>query len=97
MNILALDTADQVFSAALESKSGVYYTEIDAHSRHSELLMDCVDWLCKNAGLGPGEIDLAACMKGPGSFTGLRIGFSSAKGICMALKIPMITVPSPSL
>jgi len=94
MNILALDTADQVMSVALAAETGVWYSEIDAGSRHSELLMECVENLFKTAGLKPGEMNLAACMKGPGSFTGLRIGFSAAKGMALALGIPLIAVPT---
>ena len=94
MNILAIDTADQVFSVALETAAGLLYTEIDSGSRHSELLMESVDWLCKKSGIKPAELELVACMKGPGSFTGLRIGFSAAKGMALALKIPLVTAPT---
>jgi len=94
LNILALDSADQILSAALACETGVWYTEIDAGTRHSELLMGSVDELCKNAGIKPGKLELIACMKGPGSFTGLRIGFSAAKGMAVALKIPLATVPT---
>lgn len=94
MNILALDTADQVLSAALATESGVLYTELDAGRRHSELLMESAQRLCTIAGLKPGDLGLVACMKGPGSFTGLRIGFSAAKGIALALNIPLLAVPT---
>ena len=94
MNTLALDTADQVFSVALATETGVLYTEIDAGRRHSELLMDSAQRLCTIAGLKPADLTLVACMKGPGSFTGLRIGFSAAKGIALALKIPLVSVPT---
>jgi len=94
MNILALDTAAEVFSAALSAENGIWYTEIDAGSRHSELLMESVDGLFKTAELKPEVLDGVACMKGPGSFTGLRIGFSAAKGLCQALGIPLAAVPT---
>jgi tRNA threonylcarbamoyladenosine biosynthesis protein TsaB len=94
MRILALDTSDQVLSAALDTENGVFCVEIDAGIRHSELLMECIDGLFKTAGLNPRELDLVVCMKGPGSFTGLRIGFSTAKGLCTALGIRFATVPT---
>ena len=94
MNILALDSAGEVLSAALGTESGVWYTEIDAGSRHSELIMECVDGLCKTAGLSPHDLQTIACTRGPGSFTGLRIGFSAAKGLCVALDLPLIAVPT---
>ena len=95
MNILALDTAARFCSIALScGKSGNWYFEIDAGQRHSELLMEGVDMLMKIAGLKPADLDLAACMRGPGSFTGLRIAFSAAKGMCLALGIPLISIPT---
>jgi tRNA threonylcarbamoyladenosine biosynthesis protein TsaB len=56
--------------------------------------MECADSLCKSAGIRPADLSLVACMKGPGSFTALRIGFSAAKGIALALGIPLIAVPT---
>ncbi|GHT58661.1 tRNA (adenosine(37)-N6)-threonylcarbamoyltransferase complex dimerization subunit type 1 TsaB [Spirochaetia bacterium] len=100
MNILAIDTATNVLSVALSAghSDGApntrWYIEADAGLRHSEILMDMVDTLLKQGGLEPADINLVSCMKGPGSFTGLRIGFSAAKGIALALKIPLIPVPT---
>jgi tRNA threonylcarbamoyladenosine biosynthesis protein TsaB len=94
MNILALDTAGAVLSLALSSGTEVWYFEMDGGLRHGELLMDGVDRLCLNAGLTPTDLELAACMKGPGSFTGLRIGFAAAKGLSLARNIPMAAVPT---
>ena len=94
MNILAIDSACEVLSVALAVGNGIFSMEIDSGLRHSELLMECADTLCKTAGISPKDLDLAACMKGPGSFTGLRIGYSAAKGIAMALGIPLKAVPS---
>ena len=94
MNILALDCADRLMSAALAAKDGLFYTEIDSRSRHSELLLECVDFLFKTSGLEPGDLNLVSCMKGPGSFTGLRIGFSTAKGLALALGIPLVAIPT---
>jgi len=94
MKILAIDTSDQVLSVALETDAGIFLSETDAGMKHSELLMESVDALCKTAGLNQGELEYVACMKGPGSFTGLRIGFSAAKGLCLALGIPLLTAPT---
>ncbi|AEF83460.1 tRNA (adenosine(37)-N6)-threonylcarbamoyltransferase complex dimerization subunit type 1 TsaB [Leadbettera azotonutricia] len=94
MNILALDTTGSVLSAALSSPDGTRHVEIDAGSRHSELLMELIDWLFKSAGLKKEELELVACMKGPGSFTGLRIAYAAAKGLSLALGIPMAAVPT---
>lgn len=94
MNILALDTSDNVLSAALSSENGVFYAEIDAGARHSELLPECIDNLFSSADMTQKDLNLVACMQGPGSFTGLRIGFSTAKGLSMALGIPITAVPT---
>lgn len=94
MNILAFDSADQVLSAALASGKNVWYFEIDDGIRHSELLMEITDMLFKTAHIQSTELNMVACMKGPGSFTGLRIGFSAAKGLSMALGIPLVSIPT---
>jgi tRNA threonylcarbamoyladenosine biosynthesis protein TsaB len=94
MNILAVDTASSVLSLALGTDDGVWSAAADAGLRHSEMLMDLVDGLTKHAGLSPRDLGGAACMKGPGSFTGLRIGFSAVKGLALALGIPFAAVPT---
>ena len=94
MNILAIDSSSNVLSVALETEINIMHEEITKENSHSELLMECADGLCKSAGLKPADLSLVACMKGPGSFTGLRIGFSAGKGIALALGIPLIAVPT---
>jgi tRNA threonylcarbamoyladenosine biosynthesis protein TsaB len=104
MNILALDTATEILSLALAADKfprGVvstawdgWYMEADLGLRHSEFLMEMTDTLFKNAGMEPVDLDLVTCMGGPGSFTGLRIGFSTAKGIALALEIPFTAPPT---
>ena len=94
MNILAMDTSCDVLSLALSSPLGTQCIEIDSGPRHSELLMEWIDKLLASMELNSEDLELIACMKGPGSFTGLRIGFAAAKGLSMALGIPFITIPS---
>jgi len=91
---LAIDSSSNVLSVALETETLILHQEIDKINSHSELLMECADDLCKSSGIKPSDLDLVACMKGPGSFTGLRIGFSAAKGIALALGIPLIAFPT---
>jgi tRNA threonylcarbamoyladenosine biosynthesis protein TsaB len=88
--ILALDTAAAILSAALIAGERRWYREADAGPSHSELLLNMADGLLKDAGIRPGDLEAVACMRGPGSFTGLRIGFSAAKGMALALGIPLI-------
>jgi tRNA threonylcarbamoyladenosine biosynthesis protein TsaB len=107
--ILAVDTATSILSVALGSgslsaqaeggkrgghKQEVWYFEIDAGQRHGELLMEVTDRIITTAGLKPSAVELVVCMQGPGSFTGLRIGFAAAKGMALSLGIPMLTIPT---
>jgi tRNA threonylcarbamoyladenosine biosynthesis protein TsaB len=81
-------------SLALGAEGGSWFFEADAGFRHSEALMEGVDMLMKAAGLEPAALDGVVCLKGPGSFTGLRIGFAAAKGLALSLGIPLAPVPT---
>jgi len=94
VNILAIDSSSAVLSIALETETQTLHKEIDEVYGHSQYLMECADSLCESAGIRPSDLSMVACMKGPGSFTGLRIGFSTAKGMAFALGIPLIAVPT---
>jgi tRNA threonylcarbamoyladenosine biosynthesis protein TsaB len=65
-----------------------------AGSHHSELLLDCAGFLTEKAGIRPADIEAVLVMKGPGSFTGLRIAYAAAKGIALALGSRMSAFPS---
>jgi tRNA threonylcarbamoyladenosine biosynthesis protein TsaB len=94
MNILAIDTAASILSLALGTEKKTWLFEADAGQQHSGLLMDCIDMLIKTAGLCPDALEGVVCLKGPGSFTGLRIGFAAAKGLALSLGIPLAAVPT---
>ena len=93
MNILAADTSSNALSVALKTDS--FFEERTLVSRslqHSERLVPTVMELCKDAGVTTRDIDLLACTRGPGSFTGLRIGMSALKGMAYALEKPLVSV-----
>lgn len=94
MNILALDTSSNILAVALRTEEGWAEASLDLGLRHAERLMDLVDFCLTKAGLRPGDLDLLACAAGPGSFTGLRIGMATAKGIALALGKPFLALPS---
>ena len=94
MNILVFDTATDVFSIGLSTEGHKYYISIDSGQRHSELIMATSDSLLHLADFDKSSLEAVACMEGPGSFTGLRIGFSAAKGLALALGIPIIPIPT---
>ncbi|MDR3131133.1 MAG: tRNA (adenosine(37)-N6)-threonylcarbamoyltransferase complex dimerization subunit type 1 TsaB [Treponema sp.] len=94
MNIIAIDTAASVLQAAAAWGEDVRCIEYDAGLTHTEALMVLIDTLMKISGLDKKDADFVACMKGPGSFTGLRIGCAAAKGLSLALGIPVVSVPT---
>lgn len=95
MNILAVDTTGPVAGAAL-MQDGVITHEISASHglTHSETSLPMVDDLMEAAGLSPGQIDLFAAVAGPGSFTGVRIGVCTVKGLAHAWNRPVVPVSS---
>jgi tRNA threonylcarbamoyladenosine biosynthesis protein TsaB len=94
MNILAVDTSASILSIALGAGDESWYFEADAGLRHSELLLESVDLLLHKAGIPRTDLSGVVCRGGPGSFTGLRIGFSFAKGLSLALGIPFAPLPT---
>ena len=64
----------------------------DAQKDHAAFLQPALQQLAKEAGMGMKDIDAVAVNAGPGSYTGLRVGMASAKGLCYALRIPLITL-----
>lgn len=93
MKLLALDTSTKVAGAALiEDGRLVCETNLVSGLTHSEKLMPLVDGCLKLAGWTPGDIDVIAAVAGPGSFTGVRIGVSTAKGMAEALGKPVVAV-----
>ncbi|MBN4061964.1 MAG: tRNA (adenosine(37)-N6)-threonylcarbamoyltransferase complex dimerization subunit type 1 TsaB [Flavobacteriales bacterium] len=91
--ILNLETSSTVCSIAL-GRGGelVAFKEVNDGYTHSENLTVFIEEVLKNAGVSPINLDAIAVSKGPGSYTGLRIGVSTAKGLCFALNKPLIGV-----
>lgn len=91
--ILHIETATDVCSVAL-SESGKLLKEIintDERSHGSQLTL-MMQELCKQAGVKFDQLDALSISKGPGSYTGLRIGAATAKGFCFALNKPLIAI-----
>jgi tRNA threonylcarbamoyladenosine biosynthesis protein TsaB len=95
MPILALDTATLVSSVALATRDTLL-AEITLQTKktHSELLMPHIAKLIDMAEVAKSDIKAVAVSIGPGSFTGLRIGLSTAKTLAYALHIPLVGVPT---
>jgi tRNA threonylcarbamoyladenosine biosynthesis protein TsaB len=95
MKILALETATMTGSIAImEEEELIAEVRINIKVAHAERLMPSIDWLLKASHVSVEEIDAFAVSIGPGSFTGLRIGLSTAKGFSYATKKPLVPVPT---
>jgi tRNA threonylcarbamoyladenosine biosynthesis protein TsaB len=98
--ILIIETSDRVNSIALCDTDGRLINCIDEISEqytHIELLQVNVDKLLKDNEIAFSDLCAIAVSSGPGSYTGLRIGVSSAKGYAYALDIPLISIPTLEL
>lgn len=95
MKILALDSSGLVASAALMEDDVLLaeYTTNDKKT-HSQTLLPMLDEIVKMVGLDLGALDLIAIAAGPGSFTGLRIGAATVKGLGYVLSCPVAAVPT---
>ena len=91
--ILCLETATPSCSVALVHNGDVLACEEDPKGQnHSEKITLFIDSVMKKAGISYDQLDAVAVSMGPGSYTGLRIGVSTAKGICYAVSKPLIAV-----
>ena len=93
MILLAIDTSTHLGSVAVVD-GGRLLAEVSARvrARHGETLLPHVQHVLAQAGVSPGELGLIAAGLGPGSFTGLRVGVATAKGLALALGVPIIGV-----
>ena len=94
--ILNIETSSKNCSVSLlkEDKIINVIEQEDDSYRHSELLTSFIDQILSKEKIKPENLSAVAIAKGPGSFTGLRIGFSVAKGICFPYKTPIIGINS---
>lgn len=95
MKILAIDTTSLVASVALvnDNKTIAEFTT-NYKKTHSQTIMPMIDYLKNMVELELDTVDYIACSSGPGSFTGLRIGAATAKGLSLALNKKIVPVPT---
>jgi tRNA threonylcarbamoyladenosine biosynthesis protein TsaB len=91
-NILCIETATTVCSVALSTDEKIFSREINEGFSHAEKLTVFIDEVVRDSKLRYKDLNAVAVSNGPGSYTGLRIGISAAKGLCFALDIPLISV-----
>lgn len=96
MKILYLETSSKNCSVAISDNEKLLCVaeEVSENYKQSESLHTFVEWALEGAEITVKEIDAVCLGKGPGSYTGLRIGAASAKGFCYGLNIPLIAVNS---
>ena len=91
--ILSLETATPVCSVALnDGTKNLALRECRGQNAHSEKITIYIDEVLKEVGINYQQLDAVAVSKGPGSYTGLRIGVSTAKGVCYAAGLPLMAV-----
>ncbi len=95
MKILGLETSSDLEGVAVLSDDKILVNcQARVRTGHSQRLLSLIDWCLSQAGLKIKELDCLAVSLGPGSFTGLRIGLATAKGICLAQGLPLLGVPT---
>ena len=96
--ILSLETSAKVCSVAIHHEDKlVAMLEVHIEQSHASKLAVSIDEVRKLAGIQLNQLSAVAISSGPGSYTGLRIGTSTAKGLCFSLGIPLIAVGSLEL
>ncbi|MGH3101282.1 MAG: tRNA (adenosine(37)-N6)-threonylcarbamoyltransferase complex dimerization subunit type 1 TsaB, partial [Thermoleophilia bacterium] len=93
-----MDTATPVTGVAVGSEAGTLAQVAVRHERrHAEVLAPAVRWVLEQAEVDPASLAGVAVGTGPGLFTGLRVGVSTAKALAQAWALPMVAVPSLDL
>ena len=95
-HILCLETATTNCSVALSinGKATVLKEDNSLQYSHAESLHTYIEAVLNQVGIDKQQLNAIAVSKGPGSYTGLRIGVSAAKGLCYALDIPLLAIPT---
>ena len=95
MNYLAIDTSNKslIVAACRDGEAKIYVDE-DCGVRHSVEVMQRVEQVLADKNLTLDDLDFIACVVGAGSFTGIRIGVSTAKALCLAKNLPCLAITS---
>ncbi len=93
--LLHIESSTDICSIALSRGEEIMgFSEIQEAYQHASQMTLLIEAVMQAAGLSLAELSAVSVSLGPGSYTSLRVGFSTAKGICYALDKPLITVPS---
>lgn len=102
MHLLAIDTATRRVGVALGGPQGVVGqvelgSPTEGQPRHAEQLAPAIEYLCRETGVPLAHVSAVAVGIGPGMFTGLRVGVTTAKVLAQTLRVPIIPIPSLDL
>ena len=90
--ILALDTATEACSVALLHQDRITFEDELSPRTHTQRILPMVDGLLKNANLSIKEVDYLAFGRGPGSFTGVRVGVGVAQGLALGAELKVVPI-----
>jgi len=95
MRILGIDTSNKYLGlAVIDNGHLLSEYNLNTDMRHASLLIPCIDRMLKEVNLTIGQINGFSISLGPGSFTGLRIGLATVKGLALAANKPLVGVPT---
>jgi tRNA threonylcarbamoyladenosine biosynthesis protein TsaB len=97
MKVCALDTSTARLGVSVSGEDVNAESLLEAGLHHTEHLAGEIERLLARTGLAVESLDLIVCVRGPGSFTGLRIGMALAKGLSFGRGIPLVSVPALDL
>lgn len=93
--ILCIETATETCSVSIaENGITLALKELNEGNQHAAQLTSLIGEMLKESGMDLKKLDAIAVSKGPGSYTGLRIGVATAKGLCFGLGIPLLAIPT---
>lgn len=96
-SVLAVDTSQKIMTVAFLRGEKTIIERVEGEKNHSALLMPAIDRILKEAGLSAGDIDCFCLVTGPGSFTGLRVGLATLKGLTFGRNAPFLALNTEEL
>jgi tRNA threonylcarbamoyladenosine biosynthesis protein TsaB len=91
--ILNIDTATEIATVSISKNDNPIYSLINNNQKeHASFLEPAIKQMLQQCGISIHKLNAVSVTNGPGSYTGLRVGMASAKGLCYAQKVPLITI-----
>lgn len=97
MNVLAIDTSTKTASVSIKNDNTLFMDKVENEITHSEKLLPLIDKVLNEANIKISDISTLACINGPGSFTGIRIGLATIKAIAQVNNLDIFSINSLEL